>query len=136
MSTCAAATSAELAEVAGRLAPASTPADIRPAEPGLVMLRGRMGGEGSAFNVGEATVTRAAVRLADGRRGFAYQLGRDTAKARNAAILDALMQGAERPAVEAALAPVRERLAREAASAARRTAATRVDFFTMARGED
>jgi alpha-D-ribose 1-methylphosphonate 5-triphosphate synthase subunit PhnG len=100
------------------------------------MLRGRMGGDGRAFNLGEATVTRAAVRLADGRTGFAYQLGRDAAKARVSAVLDALCQGAEREAVEAALAPIRRRVETEALAKARRVAATKVDFFTMVRGED
>lgn len=35
--------------------------ELRPAETGLVMLRGRIGGDGAPFNAGEATVTRAAV---------------------------------------------------------------------------
>jgi len=95
-----------------------------------------MGGDGRAFNLGEATVTRAAIVLADGRTGFAYQLGRDRDKARAAAIIDALWQGEERAAIESALAPVRARLAETAAHDARRTAATRVNFFTMVRGED
>ena len=88
------------------------------------------------FNLGEATVTRAAIVLADGRTDFAYQLGRDRQKARAAAIVDALWQGEERAAIERALAPVRQRIADAATQAARRTAATRVNFFTMVRGED
>lgn len=136
MATCTGATTTELEQALGRLGPIPAASDLRGTEPGLVMLRGRMGGDGNAFNLGEATVTRAAVRLADGRTGFAYQLGRDAAKARSAAILDALWQGPERDAVEAALAPVRQRLADEAAVKARRVAATRVNFFTMVRGED
>ena len=74
--------------------------------------------------------------LADGRTGFAWQLGRDREKARAAAIIDALWQGEERAAIERALAPVRARIAAAAAREARRTAATRVNFFTMVRGED
>lgn len=136
MATCTGATIAELEQALAALRPVPAAADLRGTEPGLVMLRGRMGGDGNAFNLGEATVTRAAVRLEDGRTGFAYQLGRDAAKARTAAILDALWQGLERDAVEAALAPVRQRLADEAAAKARRVAATRVNFFTMVRGED
>lgn len=110
--------------------------DLRRPESGLVMLRGRAGGDGRAFNLGEATVTRAAIRLPDGRTGFAYQLGRDSEKARFSAILDALCQGDEHAAVERAAAPVRQRIAAEAAAKARRVAATKVDFFTMVRGED
>ena len=43
--------------------------DLKPAETGLVMLRGRAGGDGAPFNLGEATVTRAVVELPGGERG-------------------------------------------------------------------
>ncbi|MBB3932241.1 alpha-D-ribose 1-methylphosphonate 5-triphosphate synthase subunit PhnG [Kaistia hirudinis] len=119
---------------AGALAAAAV--DLRRPESGLVMLRGRAGGDGRAFNLGEATVTRAAIRLPDGRTGFAYQLGRDSEKARISAILDALCQGDEHVAVERAARTVRQRVAAEAETKARRVAATKVDFFTMVRGED
>ncbi|TIU26036.1 MAG: phosphonate C-P lyase system protein PhnG, partial [Mesorhizobium sp.] len=39
---------------------------LRGPETGLVTVRGRIGGGGAPFNVGEATVTRATVRLASG----------------------------------------------------------------------
>lgn len=111
--------------------------DLRPPEIGLVMLRGRTGGDGAPFNLGEATVARAAVRLDGGATGFAYRLGRDAGAARKAAILDALWQdAARRGAVEAALAPVRTRLDAESAQVRAETAATKVDFFTLVRGED
>ena len=136
MATCTGATRVELEQVLAGLGDIPQATDLRGTENGLVMLRGRMGGDGRAFNLGEATVTRAAVRLEDGRNGFAYQLGRDAAKARISAILDALWQGAERAAVESGLTPIRDRIAGEAAAKARRVAATRVNFFTMVRGED
>lgn len=136
MAAMAAARRDELEAALASLGPVPAASDIRAPESGLVMLRGRAGGDGRPFNLGEATVTRAAIRLADGRTGFAYQLGRDAAKARLAAILDGLAQGDERAAVEAALAPVQARIAAEAETKARRVAATRVDFFTMVRGED
>jgi alpha-D-ribose 1-methylphosphonate 5-triphosphate synthase subunit PhnG len=101
------------------------------------MLRGRVGGEGVPFNLGEACVTRAAIRLATGEIGFSYQLGRDAAKARTAAIIDGLAQMPERQkALESALDSIRSRLADERNMQARRTAATRVNFFTLVRGED
>jgi alpha-D-ribose 1-methylphosphonate 5-triphosphate synthase subunit PhnG len=111
--------------------------EMRPPETGLVMLRGRIGGDGAAFNLGEAPVTRAAVRLATGETGFSYILGRDREKARAAALCDALWQSERhRDAVDRhILAPVRERRARERRRASEETAATRVDFFTMVRGE-
>lgn len=111
---------------------------LRPAESGLVMVRGRMGGDGAPFNLGEATVTRTAVQIASGQIGVSYVLGRDTEKARLAALCDALWQDApRRDAIERyVLAPVRTRLETERSTKRAQTAATRVDFFTMVRGED
>lgn len=137
MRLCVLATSQELAGIVSDLAEREAVSDLRRPERGLVMLRGRIGGEGAPFNVGEASVVRAAVSLGDGLTGFAYHLGRDGKKARSAAILDALRQrDGMRERVDGALAAVADRLAKEDALAARRTAATRVEFFTMTRGED
>ncbi|WP_292578622.1 phosphonate C-P lyase system protein PhnG, partial [Mesorhizobium sp.] len=74
---------------------------LRGPETGLVTVRGRIGGGGAPFNVGEATVTRATVRLPSGQVGHSYALGRDKDKARLAAIADALWQDPpQREAVE------------------------------------
>ncbi|MBV8566451.1 MAG: phosphonate C-P lyase system protein PhnG [Methylobacteriaceae bacterium] len=111
---------------------------LRRPETGLVMLRGRIGGVGAPFNVGEATVTRAVMRLATGETGFSYVLGRDKEKARLAALADALwQQDTMRAAVEQRLVrPVKARLAAEEQRRAAQAAATKVEFFAMARGED
>jgi alpha-D-ribose 1-methylphosphonate 5-triphosphate synthase subunit PhnG len=132
------ATATELAEPLDRLWPACGARDLKPVESGLVMLRGRIGGDGGPFNIGEATVTRAVVELPSGERGYGHILGRDAARARLAAIADALWQRPEaRGAVESAiLAPIAARLATESAKTRAETAATRVDFFTLVRGED
>lgn len=110
---------------------------VRGPETGLVTIRGRMGGGGAPFNLGEATVTRATVRVGS-RVGHAYALGRDAGKATMAATLDALWQDeTRRDAIEGAIAaPLR--IAEAEADQRRReeAAATRVDFFTMVRGED
>ncbi|MCW5691696.1 MAG: phosphonate C-P lyase system protein PhnG [Pseudolabrys sp.] len=110
----------------------------RPPEVGLVMLRGRIGSRGAPFNAGEATVTRAAVQLASGEMGFGYVLGRDREKARLVALCDALWQVAgRRDAVERqVLAPLRSKQKEKKELERARTAATRVDFFTLVRGED
>lgn len=106
---------------------------LRGPETGLVMVRGRAGGDGAPFNLGEMTVTRCAVRLPDGRVGHAYVAGRDARQAELAALVDALMlDAAERPAVEAAvIAPLAAGQAARREAEARRAAATRVQFFTM-----
>ena len=110
---------------------------VRGPETGLVMVRGRIGGGGAPFNLGEATVTRASIRLEDGTVGHGQSLGTDGAKARLAAIFDALVQQPARKAeVDTLLAAIATRIADEDAAKARQTAATRVDFFTMVRGED
>ncbi len=112
--------------------------DLRAPEIGLVMLRGRIGGNGAPFNAGEATVTRAAVQLATGEQGFAYILGRDPKKARLAALCDALWQADDsRDVIERhVLAPLRAVHAQRQERERARTAATKVDFFTLVRGED
>ncbi|MEX3007356.1 phosphonate C-P lyase system protein PhnG [Hoeflea sp. TYP-13] len=111
---------------------------VRGPETGLVMVRGRIGGGGAPFNFGEATVTRATVKLSNGKVGHAYALGADKEKVRHAAIFDALWQDdAFRADVEKKLvAPIRDRLEAEDNEHREETAATRVDFFTMVRGED
>jgi len=112
-------------------------ADLREAENGLVMVRGRIGGDGAPFNLGEATVSRAAVRLATGEVGFGYTLGRDPAKARMIALCDAMVQSPELAGtVEASvLAPLRAAMIGKRDRKAAEAAATRVDFYTMVRGE-
>ena len=112
-------------------------ADLRPPETGLVMIRGRIGGDGAPFNLGEATVSRAAVRLSTGEVGFGYTLGRDRQKARMIALCDALVQSDEfADAVEAeVIAPLRTQMISERNRTAAETAATRVDFYTLVRGE-
>ena len=109
---------------------------VRGPETGLVMIRGRAGGGGAPFNLGEASVTRATVRLESGEIGHSYALGRDGEKAVRAALLDALWQREPARIETAVLTPLRE--AAEAADARLReeTAATRVNFFTMVRGDD
>ena len=138
MAVLARATGKELAEAwrAWPQRPGVSP--VRGPETGLVMVRGRIGGGGAPFNFGEATVTRATVKLSTGQIGHAYALGADKEKVRHAAIFDALWQDEDvRAAVEERLmAPVRERLQAEDENKRDETAATRVDFFTMVRGED
>jgi alpha-D-ribose 1-methylphosphonate 5-triphosphate synthase subunit PhnG len=129
----------DAARIGRHLAAISLPPyqDLREPENGLVMLRGRIGGDGAPFNLGEATVSRAAVRLVTGEVGFGYTLGRDKQKARMIALCDALVQSAEfADAVESSVvAPLREAMLSMQSQKAGETAATRVDFFTLVRGE-
>jgi alpha-D-ribose 1-methylphosphonate 5-triphosphate synthase subunit PhnG len=132
------ATRDELARPLGQFWPRLEVRELRMPEAGLVMLRGRIGGDGAPFNLGEATVARAVVEIPGGWRGYGHVLGRDLAKARLAAIADALWQDeAHKAQVESEIiVPVAGRLKAEKAVAAAKTAATKVDFFTLVRGED
>ncbi|WP_069298636.1 phosphonate C-P lyase system protein PhnG [Neptunicoccus sediminis] len=110
---------------------------LRQPETGGVMVRGRTGGTGSAFNVGEVTVTRCSLRLDEGTVGHSYVQGRDKAHATQAALVDALMQTPAADRIETEiLHPLRETRARQQAAIQLRANATKVDFFTMVRGDD
>lgn len=136
MAVLARAGRSELESLIAALASAPACTVLKPAETGTVMVEGRAGGAGSRFNLGEATVTRCIVRLESGTLGFSYALGRDKEKARLAAIAEAILQE------EAADGPLHTGMqglaARQAAArdlASRKAAATKVEFFTLVRGE-
>ncbi|MCL2581735.1 MAG: phosphonate C-P lyase system protein PhnG [Streptosporangiales bacterium] len=113
---------------------------IRGPEAGLVMMRARTDGGGARFNLGEATVTRATVRLHGGpltadAMGTAYVLGTDTAHALHAAIFQGLLADEtqrERVLTEIITPLEREQAARDAGRQAD-AQSTRVDFFSVAR---
>jgi alpha-D-ribose 1-methylphosphonate 5-triphosphate synthase subunit PhnG len=138
MRVCADASEAELEGALGALGDLPACSEPRSPQTGLVMVRGRVGGDGPSFNLGEAVVTRATVQLDSGTIGFSWLLGRSHRRARLAALIDALGQeDAYRERLATALvAPVEARRARERTEAHAETAATRVDFFTLVRGED
>lgn len=110
---------------------------LRPPEVGAVMVRGRAGGTGAPFNLGEMSVTRTCLQLSCGTVGHAYIQGRSKADAEAAALIDALMQTNAAPDVrDAVLTPLETEALARSNSRAAKAAATKVEFFTMARGED
>lgn len=135
---CADATDQELEIALAAFSPEPVVEDIRAPESGLVMVRGRLGGTGNAFNIGEAAVTRAVVKVAGGALGHACLLGRSHRRARMAATIDALGQNdvARRLLDRVLVQPVAQRRAAARQTTVEETAATRVDFFTLVRGED
>ncbi|MGX5102021.1 phosphonate C-P lyase system protein PhnG [Enterobacter cloacae] len=111
---------------------------IRAPEIGLVQIQARMGGTGERFFAGDATLTRAAIRLNSGTLGYSYVLGRDKAHAERCAVIDALLQ--EQPhfqtLMETLIVPLEaDRAARIAARQAE-VNTSRVDFFTLVRGDN
>ena len=125
---------AEQLEAAIRSAPPLPPySRLRGPESGLVMLRGRAGGDGAPFNLGEMTVSRCTVQTECGRIGHAYVAGRDARQAELAAWLDAALQDpAQGPALEATvITPLLAAQEQARQATARKAAATTVEFFTM-----
>jgi alpha-D-ribose 1-methylphosphonate 5-triphosphate synthase subunit PhnG len=110
---------------------------LRQPETGLVMARGRAGGTGQRFNLGEITVTRCAVQSAAGHIGHGYVAGRDKRKSELVASFDALLQAPVGRAalLERLVEPLAAAQAAARAVQARKAAATRVEFFTLVRGD-
>ncbi|WP_208626210.1 phosphonate C-P lyase system protein PhnG [Paraburkholderia susongensis] len=118
---------------------------LRPPEIGLAMVRGRIGGSGDPFNLGEATVTRATLRLhandAHGKAGaivgVACHLGRDRRRAELAALADALLQMPEHHDMmhRRLIEPFAAQQNAQRAKRHQDAASTRVEFFTMVRGD-
>lgn len=138
MAVLARASLVELEAVVARLGGVPPHTVLKPAETGTVMVEGRAGGTGRRFNLGEATMTRCVVRLDDGLMGFAYALGTDRRKALLSALLDALMQhpARGRAIADDEIAPLAALQKARKHLALRKAAATKVDFFTLVRGQD
>ena len=118
---------------------------LRSPEIGLAMVRGRAEGTGQPFNLGEMTITRCVVQLspADERRqdeaiaGFGYVAGRSQRHAELAAVCDALLQHPAWHAVVQAqvIEPLEAAAHKKRTTEAAETESTRVNFFTLLRGE-
>jgi alpha-D-ribose 1-methylphosphonate 5-triphosphate synthase subunit PhnG len=110
---------------------------LRGPEVGAVMVQGRTGGTGQPFNLGEMTVTRCSLRLITGQVGHAHVQGRDKGHALRAALVDALMQTDQAELVRAqVLTPLQTEETARRTLRASKAAATKVEFFTLVRGED
>lgn len=136
MAVLARADRAEILTLLNAIQPVPAVTLLKAPETGTVMVEGRAGGAGSRFNLGEATVTRCVVRLEGGEIGFSYALGRDREKARLAAIVDALLQQATASSgLQDGIMALAERQQTAKEQASRKAAATKVEFFTLVRGE-
>ena len=137
MGVLARATIEDLEETWRQLDPKPDFTWMRKPETGLVMVRGRAGGTGQPFNLGEMTATRCTLRLANGAVGVAYLKGRNARQAELAAIFDALMQTPERcgDVGRDVLDVLAAKQAERKQQRSRKVNATKVNFFTMVRGE-
>ncbi|MEH6531131.1 MAG: phosphonate C-P lyase system protein PhnG [Photobacterium frigidiphilum] len=111
---------------------------IRPAEIGLAQVRARMGGGGRQFNMGDVTLTRAVVKLDSGEMGYSYLQGRNKQHAELAAIIDGLMQTSEyqERLTRELITPLAALKAEQEQLRQQQVASSKVDFFTLVRGED
>ena len=111
---------------------------LRAAEIGLTRLQARMGGTGKRFVLGDMTMTRAVVRLADGTCGYSYVAGRDKTHAERCAVIDALLQQPENHdrLQEHLIQPLAVQRAELCQQRAREIASSKVDFFTLVRGDN
>lgn len=110
---------------------------IRAAETGLTQLQGRMGGTGKRFVMGDMTITRAVVQTDSGVYGYSYVAGRNKPHAELCAVIDALlqMQGMDELLHKRVIAPLAALQQERRQQRAREVASSRVDFFTLVRGE-
>ena len=110
---------------------------LKKPEIGSVMVRGKIGGTGELFNVGEVTITRCSILLNTGKMGFSYIQGRNKKKAITAAICDALMQTHLSPQIRnKILIPLIKEEELRKKNIAKKAKATKVDFFTLVRGDN
>lgn len=133
MAVLARAEAAELSALLDRHAVVPPYTRLRGPEAGLAMVRGRTGGGGAPFNLGEMTVTRCSVRTESGQVGHAYVAGRDARQAELAAVLDAMLQDPSRAFELHAkvIEPLAEVQQARRAEIAAKAAATKVQFFAM-----
>ena len=110
---------------------------IRSPETGLAMVRGQTGSGGQPFNLGEMTVTRCAVRMAGGQIGIGYVAGRSKRHATLIALFDGMLQDGQVSAQihDTVIVPLAQAQERRRAEEAARAAGTKVEFFTMSRGD-
>ncbi|NOH62227.1 phosphonate C-P lyase system protein PhnG [Vibrio sp. RE88] len=111
---------------------------VRQSEIGLAQVRARMGSTGRQFNVGDATITRAVIKLSSGELGYSYLQGRNKPHAELAAVIDALMQNDQYLEVlnSQLIEPLAALKHERDSQRAQEVASSKVDFFTMVRGED
>ena len=104
-------------------------------EIGSIMIQGRAGGSGDKFNLGEATLTKCIVKFQE-KTGYSYHLGRNLIKSEYGAILDALMQiESYHSKLLMYVKEFQEEIQKEKTKIIAGSSESKVDFFTMVRGD-
>ncbi len=109
---------------------------LRTPEIGSIMAQGRMGVTGDKFNIGEVTITRCSLKLNCGTIGHSYVQGRSKKKAEISALCDALMQTKMSKEINKNIIIPLEKIKKDnKRKILSKAEATKVDFFTLVRGE-
>jgi alpha-D-ribose 1-methylphosphonate 5-triphosphate synthase subunit PhnG len=110
---------------------------MRQPETGAIMVRARAGGSGLKFNLGEVSVSRCIVKIDNGHVGCGYVMGRDHRHAELVSVFDGLLQDKtlQRRILDSVIDPLENKILERKELNSKKTAATKVDFFTMLRGE-
>lgn len=109
---------------------------LRTPEIGSIMAQGRMGVTGDKFNIGEVTITRCSLKLNCGTIGHSYVQGRSKKKAEISALCDALMQTEMSNEInKSIIIPLEKIKKNNKDKILSKAEATKVDFFTLVRGE-
>ena len=109
---------------------------LRTPEIGSIMAQGRMGVTGDKFNIGEVTITRCSLKLNCGTIGHSYVQGRSKKKAEISALCDALMQTKMSKEINKnIIIPLGKIKKDNKHKILSKAEATKVDFFTLVRGE-
>lgn len=110
---------------------------LKKPEVGMAMVRAQAGGGSEDFNMGEMTMTRCVVRLDSEEIGYGFVAGRSKKKSELIAIIDASWQTESLKKIieEKIIDPLyRLQIYREQ-KVAEDTKTSKVNFFTMVRGE-
>lgn len=111
---------------------------IRSPEIGLAQVQARMGGTGDRFNVTDITVTRCVIKLNSGELGYSYLAGRHKPHAELAAVIDALMQldAYQQVFMDTIIQPLQMERKKKHLLRQQQVSNSKVDFFTLVRGDD
>ena len=105
-------------------------------EVGLLMINGRIHSTGRPFHLGEVSLTKCVLKDDQGLLGYGHIIGRNKQQAKAIALFDLALQ--RNDSAEAALIRLnawKEDVAEIDAMESETVEETRVDFFTMVRGE-
>lgn len=110
---------------------------LKKPEVGMAMVRAQAGGGGENFNMGEMTITRCVVRLDSAEIGYGIVVGRSKQKSELVALIDACWQKKSLKEIieDKIIKPLYHIQVCKEKNISDNTESSKVNFFTMVRGE-